>query len=77
MNTYNLKGAGGFDSKFPFDYVVILQGLLSDKIVIIDSPLDSLNRTSFTNGLPFCNEGSIQELIVGKCIGSKACLYYC
>ncbi len=36
MNMYNLKGSVGFDGKFPFDSIVILEDLLSNKIIVID-----------------------------------------
>ncbi len=36
MNAYNLKGDGAFDGKFPFDFVVILGDLLSNKVIIIN-----------------------------------------
>ncbi len=49
MNTYNLKGATSFDDKFPFDFVVIYQKLLTNKVIIIVAPLIAFNRVSFTN----------------------------
>ncbi len=39
MNTNNLKGARGFDDKFPFDSINILEDLLSNVIVIVDASL--------------------------------------
>ncbi len=39
MNTYNLKGARGFDGKFPFDSIIILKDALSNIIIIVDVPL--------------------------------------
>ncbi len=33
---YNLNGAGGFVGKFPFDSIVILEDLSSNKIIVID-----------------------------------------
>ncbi len=34
MNVYGLKGARGFNSKFPFDYVIIFEDSLSDLVVV-------------------------------------------
>ncbi len=44
MNTYNLKGTRGFDGKFPFDSVIILEDSLSNTIVIVDMPLIILQK---------------------------------
>ncbi len=39
MNENFLKGVRGFDEKFPFDIVVILEDSLSDKVIITNVPL--------------------------------------
>ncbi len=58
MNTHNLKVARGFDSKFPFDCVIIFEDSLPYTIIITNVPLIVFKRASFTNA-------SLLQVMVG------------
>ncbi len=83
MNMYHLKGTGGFDSKFPFDCVVILKDLLSNKVIIINALLITFQKNVVhlyssiaSNGLQVWNEGNVQEHVMRKYNGSQTYLQY-
>lgn len=44
MNAYNLKGTRGFDGKFPFDFIIMLEDSLSYIVIIIDALLIALGQ---------------------------------
>ncbi len=83
LNVDNIKGAGGFDSKFPFDCVVILEDLLSNKVIIINLPLIAFQKgiahkcfSNASDGLPFHNEKNVQENVKGKCKDTQTYLWH-
>ncbi len=53
---YNLKGAGGFDRKFPFDSIIILEELFSNLIVIVDVLLIVFQKGIICQSFPIAGE---------------------
>ncbi len=81
MDMYSHEGSGGFDGKFSFNSLIIFEDTLFNNVIIIDMALVCLYQgivnqgfSVARNGLPFCNNGNIEEHILGKSKSPWACL---
>ncbi len=77
MNMYNLKRARGFDGKFPFSGLIILEDTLAKIVVIVNElmvcfELGVIDQgfSIVRNGAPSCNKRNIEELVLGKSKGA-------
>ncbi len=73
MDMYNFKRAKFIDGKFTFDSFVIFEGVLSNKLIIVDTFLIDLQQCIMykdylitRNGLSSHNEGHIKKHVTGE-----------